>query len=211
MCKEVVIIGAGGHAKSIANVIYKAGDNVKGFLDDNIEAGTIIIKEKKCKVLGSIADALNLQEEFSNIEFIIGIGEVFKRKEVAERYENVLNFYTAIDPSSQIALDVAIGKGSVVLANTCINTATKIGKHCIINTAAIIEHDNVIEDYVHISPNATLSGTVKVGTMTHIGSGAAIKNNINICNNCIIGVGTVVVKDIKEPGVYVGDPARKTK
>lgn len=211
MCKDVIIIGAGGHAKSIANVIYKAGDNVKGFLDDNIEAGTVIIKEKKCEVLGSIINALHLQEKYPNIEFIIGIGEPFKRKEIAEQYERNLNFYTAIDTSSQIALDVEIGKGSVVLANACINTAAKIGKHCIINTAAIIEHDNIIEDYVHISPNATLSGTVNVGEMTHIGSGAVIKNNINICNNCIIGAGAVVVKDIKEPGVYAGVPIKRLK
>lgn len=211
MSKDVVIIGAGGHAKSIANVIYKAGDNVKGFLDDNIEAGTVIIKEKKCEVLGSIINALHLQEKYHNIEFIIGIGENFKRREIAEQYEKNLNFYTAIDPSSQIALDVEIGKGSVVLANTCINTATKIGKHCIINTAAIIEHDNIIGDYVHISPNATLSGTANVGEMTHIGSGAVIKNNINICNNCIVGAGAVVVKDIKEPGVYAGVPVKRLK
>ena len=99
----------------------------------------------------------------------------------------------------------------MVLANACINTATKIGKHCIINTAAIIEHDNIIEDYVHISPNATLSGTVSVGEMTHIGSGAVIRNNINICNNCIIGAGAVVVKDIEEPGVYAGVPIKRLK
>ena len=211
MCKNVIIIGAGGHAKSIANVIYKAGDNVKGFLDDNVEVGTIIIKEKKCKVLGSITNALHLQEKYPDMEFIIWIGEPFKRKEIAEQHERTLNFYTAIDISSQMALDVEIGEGSVVLANACINTATKIGKHCIINTAAIIEHDNIIEDYVHISPNATLSGTVNVGEMTHIGSGAVIKNNINICNNCIIGAGAVVVKDIKEPGVYAGVPIKRLK
>lgn len=211
MCKNVIIIGAGGHAKSIANVIYKAGDNVKGFLDDNIEVGTIIIKEKGCEVLGSITNASHLQEKYPDMEFIIGIGEPFKRKEIAEQYEKNLNFYTAIDPNSPIALDVEIGKGSVVLANACINTATKIGKHCIINTAAIIEHDNIIEDYVHISPNATLSGTVSVGEMTHIGSGAVIRNNIDICNNCIIGAGAVVVKDIEEPGVYAGVPIKRLK
>lgn len=211
MSKDVVIIGAGGHAKSIANIIYKSGDNVKGFLDDNIEIGTIIIKERKYKVIGKINDVLNLNQMYPDLEFIIGIGNNDTRKKIAKQYEGMIKFYTAIDPSSQIALDVEIGKGSVVLANACINTSAKIGKHCIINTAAIIEHDNIIEDYVHISPNATLSGTVKVETMTHIGSGATVRNNINICNDCIIGAGAVVVKDIKEPGVYAGVPTKNLK
>ena len=211
MNKEVFIIGAGGHAKVIANVINKSGDIVKGFLDDNIEIETVIIKEKKYKVIGTFEDIVHLQLKYPNSEFIIGIGNNELRKKIAEKYDEILNFYTAIDPNSQIALDVEIGKGSVILANACINTSAKIGKHCIINTAAIIEHDNILEDYVHVSPNATLSGTVNVGKMTHIGSGAVIRNNINICNNCIIGAGAVVVKDIEEPVVYAGVPARKLK
>ena len=97
------------------------------------------------------------------------------------------------------------------MANTCINPNTKIGKHCIINTGAIVEHDNIIDDYVHISPNATLCGTVKVGEYTHIGAGSVIKNSITITNNCIIGAGGVVVNNIEESGTYVGVPANKIK
>lgn len=211
MSKDVVIIGAGGHAKVIANVINKSGDIVRGFLDDNIEIGTVIIKEKNYKVIGTFEDIVHLQLKYPNAEFIIGIGNNELRKKIAEKYEEILNFYTAIDPNSQIALDVEIGKGSVILANACINTSAKIGKHCIINTAAIIEHDNIIEDYVHVSPNATLSGTVKVGELTHIGSGAVVKNNVDICDNCVIGAGATVVKDIEKSGVYIGTPSRKLR
>ncbi len=211
MNKEVFIIGAGGHAKVIANVINKSGDIVKGFLDDNIEIGTVIIKEKNYKVIGTFEDIVHLQLKYPNAEFIIGIGNNELRKKIAEKYDEILNFYTAIDSNSQIALDVEIGKGSAILANACINTSAKIGKHCIINTAAIIEHDNILEDYVHVSPNATLSGTVKVGKLTHIGSGAVVKNNIDICGNCVIGAGAVIVKEIKEKGIYVGVPVKKIK
>lgn len=211
MSKDVVIIGAGGHAKVIANVINKSGDIVRGFLDDNIEIGTVIIKEKNYKVIGTFEDIVHLQLKYPNAEFIIGIGNNELRKKIAEKYEEILNFYTAIDQNSQIALDVEIGKGSVILANACINTSAKIGKHCIINTAAIIEHDNIIEDYVHVSPNATLSGTVKVGELTHIGSGAVVKNNVDICDNCVIGAGATVVKDIEKSGVYIGTPSRKLR
>lgn len=210
MNKNVIIIGAGGHSKVIADIIVKSQDNVLGFLDDNIPINTVIIKEKNLKVLGKIEDSLKLREKNNDIEFVIGIGNNKTRKAISEKYPN-LTYYTAIHPSSQIALDVKIGDGTVIMANICINTSATIGKHCIINTGAIIEHDNIIEDYVHISPNATLCGTVKIGELTHIGAGSTIKNNINICSNCIIGAGAVVVKNIEEKGTYVGVPAKKIK
>lgn len=210
MNKNVIIIGAGGHSKVIADIIVKSQDNVLGFLDDNIPINTVIIKEKNLKVLGKIEDSLKLKEKNNDIVFVVGIGNNKTRKAIAENYPD-LNYYTAIHPSSQIALDVKIEDGTVIMANTCINASTIIGKHCIINTGAIIEHDNIIEDYVHISPNATVCGTVKIGELTHIGVGSTIKNNINICSNCIIGAGAVVVKKIEEKGTYVGVPAKKIK
>lgn len=207
MNKKVIIIGAGGHAKVIADIVEKSKDKVLGFLDDNLAINTIIIKKKDIKVLGKVKECIKFVNENPDIEFIIGIGNNKKRKDIAN--QNKLNYYTAINPSSQIAVDVDIGRGTVIMANACINTSTKIGEHCIVNTGAIVEHDNKINDYVHISPNATLCGTVEVGELTHIGAGAIINNNHNICNNCIIGAGAVVVKDIKESGVYVGIPAKK--
>lgn len=208
MNKNVVIIGAGGHAKVIADIIDKSKDIVIGFLDDNKTKGDIIVKEEQYKVIGRIDDCRKIQLESPEIEFVIAIGNNKVRKQIAERYEN-LKFYTAIHPSSQIALDVEIGEGTVVMANASINTSVKIGKHCIINTGTIIEHDNILKDYVHISPNATLCGTVEIGGLTHVGAGATIRNNIKICDNCVVGVGSVVVKDIKQYGTYIGVPAMK--
>ena len=75
----------------------------------------------------------------------------------------------------------------------------------------MIEHDDVIADYVHISVGAKLGGTVSVGEQTWVGIGAVVNNNISVYNRCIIGAGAVVVKDIKESGTYVGVPARKIK
>ena len=97
------------------------------------------------------------------------------------------------------------------MANAVINPYASIGKHCIINTGAIVEHDNDLEDYVHISPNATLAGTVCIGRKTHIGVGACVKNNITIAGNVVVGAGAAVVKDITDAGVYVGVPARRMR
>lgn len=207
MRKKVVIIGAGGHAKVIADIIEKSGDEIVGFLDDNKEIGTTIIKEYK--VIGDLNNRFAMAVTKENLEFIIAIGDNKKREEIS--HSPNLKFYTAIHPSAQIGLDVEIQEGTVIMANACINSSAKIGKHCIINTGAIIEHDNIIEDFVHISPNVALGGTVKIGKSTHVGIGSTIKNNITICENCKIGAGAVVVKDIEKEGTYIGVPAKGIK
>lgn len=210
MNKIVTIIGAGGHAKVIADIINKSGDKIYGFLDDEKTIGEIIIKELQTKVIGKVSECINLQKDNPDMEFIIGIGNNEVRKKISDEYKN-LKYYIAIHPTSQIALDVKIGEGTTIMANACVNTSTHIGKHCIINTGTIVEHDNVIEDYVHISPNGTCCGTVKIGKLTHIGAGTTVRNNIQICSNCIIGAGATVVKNIEERGTYIGIPAKKIK
>lgn len=208
MNNKVVIIGAGGHSKVIADIIKKSNDEIIGFLDDNKKLSEVIIENYK--IIGKIENIIEVSHRDQNIQFVIAIGNNKIRKHISEKYRN-LNYYTAIHPSVQIAIGVTIGKGTVVMANACINSDSTIGEHCIINTGAIIEHDNKIEDYVHISPNATLCGTVKVGELTHIGAGSVIRNNIKICKDCLIGAGAVVVKDIKEEGIYIGVPAKRIK
>lgn len=201
MSKNVVVIGASGHGKVIADTIIKSGDKVVGFLDDGVDKGSLVAG---IEVLGKIGD----YKIFENCEFIIAIGNPDIRKRIAN--DLPVKWYTGIHPSAIISsLEVELGEGTVVMANAVINSSAKIGKHCIVNTGAIVEHDNYIGDYVHLSPNATLAGTVTVGEMTHIGVGACVKNNINIAPNCTIGAGTVVVKDISESGTYIGVPARK--
>lgn len=209
MCDKIILLGSGGHAKVIADMVIKTGNILVGFLDDNVKAETTIIKyeQQEYKVLGKIKDAIKMSQEISDVKFIIAIGNNHIREKIASEYE--LPYITLIHPSANIAIDTKIGKGTVIMANATVNTGAQIGSHCIINTGAIVEHDNQLEDYVHISPNATLCGTVKVGKLTHIGAGVTVKNNINITSDCIIGAGAVAVKDIKEEGTYVGVPAHK--
>lgn len=195
MCKKVIIIGASGHGKVIADIIKKFGDEVYGFLDDDLSKD----------VIGRVSDCVNYKDMY----FVIAIGNNKIRKSIAERYD--LKYYTAIHPAAVIGENVDIGEGTVVMANAVVNPSATIGRHCIINTAAIVEHDNVLEDYVHISPNATLCGTVRVGEETHIGAGAVVRNNISIGNNIIIGAGAAVIKDIDKEGIYVGVPAKELR
>ena len=93
------------------------------------------------------------------------------------------------------------------MAGAIVNTGTKIGKHCIINTRSSLDHDNIVEDYVHISPGVTLAGNVHIKEKTWICAGTTIINNITINKNNIIGAGSVVIKDITtENSTYVGVP-----
>jgi len=196
MC-DVIIIGAGGHAKVIADIITKCGDNVLGYLDDK-DASELL----NFKVIGKVCD---VEKYKGNAKFVIGIGNNATRMKIAHLFD--VTWYTAIHPSAVIASDVMIGDGTVVMANATINTSTKIGAHCIINTGAIVEHDNNLGDFIHISPNATLCGSVMIGEKTHVGAGATIINNINIQSESMIGAGAVVVCDIKKSGTYIGVPA----
>lgn len=204
MNKEVIIIGASGHGKVIADIVLKSGDRIVGFLDDNSYLSE--------KFIGfSILGGINNYKKYKQCLFVIAIGDAVIREKIVNKMKGA-NWYTAIHPSAIISsIDVEIGMGTVVMANAVINSGTKIGKHCIINTSAVVEHDNYIEDFVHISVGAKLAGTIHVGKNTWIGIGANVSNNLSICENCMIGAGAVIIKNIEKAGTYVGVPVKQIR
>ncbi len=203
--KAVIIIGASGHGKVIADIIKKSKDEIIGFLDDDPDIGKEFMG---FPVLGAI---LNYKKYIDKAEFIIAIGNAYVRKRISERLIEV-KWYTAIHPTAVISeFDVTIGEGTVIMANAVINAGAKIGKHCIVNSSSVVEHDNFIENYSHISVGAKLAGTVFVGELSWIGIGACVCNNVKICQNCMVGAGAVVINDIEESGTYVGVPVKKIK
>lgn len=199
---RLIIIGAGGHGRVIADMAMKLGYTEISFLDDNAEGCWM-----GCSVAGKSCEILSFDD--GRTDFVIGIGNNAVRKRIAE--QNPVNWVTLIHPSAQIAIDVKLGAGTVVMAGAIINASARVGAHCIINTGAIVEHDNVLGDYVHISPRAALAGTVHIGEATHIGIGAVVRNNLHIIGGCVIGAGAVVVKNIESSGTYIGVPARIMK
>lgn len=202
MKEKVIVIGASGHGKVVADIILQSGDHVVGFLDDNPEAGKTFVG---FPVLGRTDNFI----EYSDVKYIVAIGNVKIREKIVQKMTNVL-WYTAIHPKATISsIDTSIGEGSVVMADAVVNAGARIGRHCIINTGAVVEHDNRIEDYVHVSVGAKLAGNVHVGKRTWIGIGATVSNNISICSDCMIGAGAVVVKDLKIANTYIGTPAKK--
>ncbi len=204
MKDKLIIIGASGHGKVVADIAIKMNKwQSIAFLDDDESIKASMGLEVICKT----ADAFTYKDE---ADFFVAIGSNATREKIQENLiVEGLNVVSLIHPSSVIGTDVEIGIGSVVMAGVVINSSTRIGKGCIINTSSSIDHDNVIEEYVHISPGVSLAGTVKIGRLNWIGIGSVISNNVNICSGCKVGAGTVVVKDITEPGTYVGVPVRK--
>lgn len=201
--KSVIIIGASGHGKVIADIVQKSGDRVIGFLDDNPNLPNTFVG---FPVVGPVDAYKNI-----DAEFVIAIGNASIREKIVEKMKGV-HWYTAIHPTAVISdIDVEIGCGTVVMANSVINTGARIGMHCIINSSAVVEHDNCINDFVHVSVGAKLAGAVSVGKGTWIGIGASVSNNVNICGSCMIGAGAVVIKNIEKVGTYVGVPATLIK
>ena len=204
MKEKLIIIGASGHGKVVADIAIKMDkwQSIR-FLDDDESIKTSMGLD----VIGKTTDAFTYKEE---ADFFVAIGNNATREKIEEKLlEDSFNIVSLVHPSAVIGTDVEIGVGTVVMAGVVINSSTRIGQGCIINTSSSVDHDNFIENYVHISPGANLAGTVKIGKSTWLGIGSVVSNNVNICSGCKVGAGAVVVKHITEPGTYVGVPVRR--
>lgn len=198
--KQMVLYGAGGHAKVIKDIAEATNTIIKGIIDDNPE-----------------------RNEFMNLkvfhtwngegEIIVSIGDNNIRKIIVDKLNKFpnTNFGIAIHPSAILSPHCIIGEGSVIMQGSIIQSCTKIGKHCIINSGASIDHDCTIKDFVHISPHATICGDVTIGEGTWIGAGAVVIPGINIGKNCVIGAGSVVCKNIPDEVVAYGNPCKIIK
>lgn len=204
MRDKLLIIGASGHGKVCADIALKMNKwQSVYFLDDD----KCIKSSMGLEVIGTSDDVFKHIDEY---EIFVGIGNNATRQRIHEMLETVgASIPVLIHSNAVIGNQVEIGNGTAVMAGVVVNCCTKIGKGCIINTGSTIDHDNCIEDFVHVSPGSHLAGTVKVGTGTWLGIGSVVSNNITITNGCKVGAGSVVVKDIIEPGVYVGTPAKR--
>ena len=195
--KKLIIIGASGHGKVIADIAVKNNYDHIFFLDDNEE----IIECAGFPVIGRTNEASDIDGDK-----IVAIGNAEIRKRIQEKLENLV---TLIHPTAVISRRVEIGEGTVVMAGAVVTSDGVIGKGCIINTGASVDHDCKIGDYSHVSVGAHVAGTVEIGNKTWIGAGATVINDISICSDCIGGAGAVVVENLDKQGTYVGIPAKE--
>ena len=202
MDKKLLLIGASGHGKVIADIAIQNGYEVIGFLDDNPDVKELI----GFSVLGKVEKAIDYINE---AYMFVSIGSATIRSRImSDLMAKGAQFPVLVHPNAVIGMNVKLGEGTAVMAGTVINADTNIGKGCIINTCASVDHDCVVGDYSHVSVGAHVAGTVVIGQATWIGAGAILKNNVTVCDDCMIGAGAVVVSDIEQKGTYVGVPAR---
>lgn len=206
MKDKLLIIGASGHGKVIADIALKM-NRWKSivFLDDDES----IKSSMGIDVIGKSEDAFKY---INNCDIFVAIGNNVTREKIQEKLEaEGASIPILIHPNAVIGEQVEFGSGTAVMAGAIINCCTKISKGCIINTGATIDHDNMIDDYVHISPGVHIAGNVRIEKGTWLGIGSIVSNNIKIVSKCTIGAGAVVVKNITEAGIYMGVPAKKRK
>lgn len=208
--EDIILIGGGGHCKSVIDVIERQGKySVVAILDRAENMGKTVCGYTICNVDEDIE--VLFQQGIKNACITLGsIGNCTLREKLYKKAKGVGFFFPVIiDPSAVISKYTSIGEGTFIGKGTIINTDSVIDEMSIINTGAIIEHECKIGKFGFISVGVNLSGNVTVGAYSHIGTGASIVEGKSIGENCLIGAGSVVVTDIDCHTKAFGNPCRR--
>lgn len=204
---KIILIGGGGHCKSVIDVIETEGRfDIYGIVDVKEKIGQSIFGYK---IIATDEDLERLLAESKF--FFVTIGQI-KSSQLRENFYTKLNNLKAklpviTSPYSTVSKYASIGAGSVIMHRALVNAGVKIGHNCIINSNSIIEHDSQIGDHCHISTSAVVNGDCKIKSGSFIGSNSTISHGVTIMENNIIGAGSVVIRDTERDGTYVGNPA----
>ncbi|MBR5166488.1 MAG: acetyltransferase [Salinivirgaceae bacterium] len=203
--KHLILIGGGGHCKSVIDVAESAGYTILGILDKPELVGTRVLDYK---VIGVDDD---IPQYVDKAEFVITVGQIKSstlRHKLAQLVQNVGGkLATIIASDAYVSKYATIGEGTVVMHKAFVNAGACVGSNCIINTLANIEHDVKIGDFCHVSTGTMVNGECDVGNNCFIGSQSVLSNCITINDDIIVGAGSFVRKSIKVKGLYSGNPA----
>ena len=203
--KNLILVGGGGHCKSVIDVAESAGYNILGILDMPEDVGKKVLDYK---VIGTDDD---IPLYVDKAEFVITVGFIKNPTTRIKLYNKVKEaggkLATVIASTAHVSKYSTIGEGTVVMHQAFVNAGAQIGANCIINTFCNIEHDAQIGDQCHISTGTMVNGDCKVGDRCFIGSQSALANGIAIDEDIIVGAASFVRKSISEKGIYSGNPA----
>jgi acetyltransferase EpsM len=206
--RSIVVIGAGGHARVVADVLRLTGRyEIAGFLD---EVNPDRWGSEFCgyTILGGL-DQLSALRSRGVQHAFVAVGDCGPRLRLARAAEETgLDCPVLRHPSSVAGSDVAVDRGTLLAAGAIVNVGSRIGAHVIVNTAATVEHDCTIGDGAHVCPGVHLAGNVVVGDAAWIGIGAIVLNGVRIGAGSTVGAGSVVTRDVPEGVVAFGNPAR---
>lgn len=206
MKRPLILIGGGGHCKSVIEVAESAGYEIKGILDMPDEVGKEVLPGHK--VIGTDDEIPQYVEE---CDFIITVGFIKNPALRIKLYNKVKaaggRLATIIASTAHVSKYAELGEGTVIMHHAFVNAGAKIGDNCIINTFVNIEHDAEVGNQCHISTGTMVNGECKIGENCFIGSQSVCANCIEIASDIIIGAGSVVRKSIRVKGIYAGNPA----
>lgn len=203
--KPLILIGGGGHCKSVIEAAESAGFQILGVLDMPEEVGKSILSTK---VIGTDDD---IPTYVDKADFVITVGFIKNPAIRIKLYNKVKEaggkLATIVASTAYVSKYAEIGEGTVVMHNAFVNAGAKVGNNVILNTFTNIEHDAEIGDQCHISTGTMVNGECKVGKNCFIGSQSVLANCITIGDDIIVGAGSFVRKSITEKGIYSGNPA----
>lgn len=209
MQKPLILVGGGGHCKSVLEAAESAGYSILGVLDMPEEVGKEILSTK---VIGTDDD---IPAYVDKAEFVITVGFIKNPAIRIKLYNKIKDaggkLATVIASTAYVSKYAEIGEGTVVLHQAFVNAGSKVGKNVILNTMTDVDHDAAIGDFTHLSAGVLVAGEAKVGDRCFCGIGSTIQHTRIVTSDVILGAGTLVVKDISEPGVYIGSPAKLLK
>lgn len=206
MKKPLILVGGGGHCKSVIDVAESAGYTILGILDRPEEVGKRVLGYE---VIGTDDDMGKFADK---AVFIVTVGQI-KSPDLRIKLHQMLAdahclLATIIASTAHVSKYAYIGEGTVIMHQAFVNADARIGKGCIINTASIIEHEAIVGDYCHVSTGATINGGATIGNNTFIGSQSVINQCVTVGDSAIIGAGSAVVNDLPGNCVAVGVPAK---
>lgn len=206
MKRPLILIGGGGHCKSVIEVAESAGYEIKGILDMPDEVGKEVLPGHK--VIGTDDEIPQYVEE---CDFVITVGFIKNPALRIKLYNKVKaaggRLATIIASTAHVSKYAELGEGTVIMHHAFVNAGAKIGDNCIINTFVNIEHDAEVGNQCHISTGTMVNGECKIGENCFIGSQSVCANCIEIASDIIVGAGSVVRKSIRVKGIYAGNPA----
>jgi sugar O-acyltransferase (sialic acid O-acetyltransferase NeuD family) len=200
--RKLVVYGAGGHGRVVADAAAAAGFEVLGLLDDAVPPGREVLG---WRVLGNLAWLAGQPD----LLVAHGIGENAARERVARvAAHDGISFATVVHPSAVVSPHARVGAGAVVMALAALNPGCTVGVGAIVNTGAIVEHDVVVGDFAHVASKAVLAGGARLGRLALLGSGANVLPGRTVGEGGVVGAGAVVIHDVPPGAVVAGVPAR---
>lgn len=197
MKDKILLIGSGGHCKSIIDCIHRGNEyEIVGIVDQPKNKHKVLMGEE---VIGNDDDLIELYKKGIKKCFVtIGsVGDFSLRKKLFELVEEIgFEIVNIIDPSAIVSETTHLGKGIFIGKGAIVNSDVIVYDYAIINTRSLIEHDCIIGKYVHIAPGAVIAGNVNIGTGSHIGANSTVIQNIKIGEHCLIGAGSTVIRDV---------------